>query len=390
MASVDVWKWRTGRSCEGSEGKPPHGDGCTCKVLAWRARWRTPAGDTRSKVYDRKRDADAQVAEVESAKHRGAYVDPGRGRVRVRDYAEAWAAAQDWKDRTRKDWPVVWKRLDAHVGGLRLDEVDRLTLEQTRAKLAEDYARGTVEQSMHKLGAVLRHAYASGVVGRDATAGVAASPRRRADDPTGKVTPDEVPTRSEALAILAGTPADYRAAVALGLAGLRIGEVLGMTAECIDLPAREVTVERQTDGYSISTPKGEKRRTIIVPGLVAVELRRRLRDRPVSWLFPGGGKDGQMHRNRFYAVGWHPALTGAGLGRFRFHALRHFCASSLLAEGAPLVAVAAYLGNTAEVVSRTYAHWLRDDREVPATVLDRMLAPSGTGDSRVTDVSRPG
>jgi integrase len=61
--------------------------------------------------------------------------------------------------------------------------------------------------------------------------------------------------------------------------------------------------------------------------------------------------------------------------RFVFHACRHWCASTLLAEGAPLTAVAGHLGDTVETVSRTYVHWLRDDREIPAQVLDRMLSP---------------
>jgi 20S proteasome alpha/beta subunit len=51
------------------------------------------------------------------------------------------------------------------------------------------------------------------------------------------------------------------------------------------------------------------------------------------------------------------------------------CASTLLAEGAPLTAVAGHLGDTVETVSRTYVHWLRDDRDIPAQVLDRMLSP---------------
>jgi integrase len=75
---------------------------------------------------------------------------------------------------------------------------------------------------------------------------------------------------------------------------------------------------------------------------------------------------------------WHRALRGAGLvpDRFTFHALRHFCASSLLAEGAPLTAVAGHLGDTVETVSSVYVHWLRDDHDVPAAVLDRVLAPA--------------
>jgi integrase len=57
-----------------------------------------------------------------------------------------------------------------------------------------------------------------------------------------------------------------------------------------------------------------------------------------------------------------------------FHGLRHFCASTLLAEGPPITAVAGQLGNTVQTVAQVYAHWLRDDRDVPAAVLDRVLA----------------
>ena len=34
-----------------------------------------------------------------------------------------------------------------------------------------------------------------------------------------------------------------------------------------------------------------------------------------------------------------------------FHSCRHWCASTLLAEGAPLTAVAGHLGDTVETVS---------------------------------------
>ena len=40
----------------------------------------------------------------------------------------------------------------------------------------------------------------------------------------------------------------------------------------------------------------------------------------------------------------------------QFHSLRHFAASTLLTEGAPLTAVAGHLGDTVETVSRVYAH----------------------------------
>jgi integrase len=66
---------------------------------------------------------------------------------------------------------------------------------------------------------------------------------------------------------------------------------------------------------------------------------------------------------------------------FVFHSLRHFAASSMLAEGAPITAVAGHLGDTVETVQRTYAHWLRDDTGVPATVLALELPEAVEGAS---------
>ena len=195
--------------------------------------------------------------------------------------------------------------------------------------------------------------------------------------------PEDVPTRAEALAILAGAPSRFRAAVALGLAGLRVGEVLGMTADRLALKKREVTIDRQMqriDGRpGFTTPKAEKVRTITVPALVAVELRRHLREHVSEGvLFQGVRGAPMLRRDQFYDSGWKPALKAAGFAtdRFVFHACRHWCASTLLAEGAPITAVAGHLGDTVETVASTYAHWLRDDRNVPADVLDRVLAPA--------------
>lgn len=156
-----------------------------------------------------------------------------------------------------------------------------------------------------------------------------------------------------------------------------------MSKEGLELEKRTVTVDQQMQRIGnelvLTTPKSEKTRRIVVPMLVAVELRRHLRDyvRPDGMLF-GGTRGALMRRDAFYHSAWRPALKAAGLAedRFVFHSLRHWCASTLLAEGAPLTAVAGHLGDTVDTVSRTYVHWLRDDRDVPAEVLDRMLAPA--------------
>jgi hypothetical protein len=45
----------------------------------------------------------------------------------------------------------------------------------------------------------------------------------------------------------------------------------------------------------------------------------------------------------------------------------------MLAEGVNPMAVGGHLGDTLETLQRTYAHWLRDDRDVPADLLDRLF-----------------
>lgn len=350
----------------------------------YRARYRDSDGKEHARHFDRKADADRWLSSMKTDLLRGSYVDPGAGRQLFEAFADEWAASQDWKETTREAWTYIRGRLLPVLGGLQLASIDLLILQRAQLTLSAKYARATVELTMAYAGMILRAAYAAGRIGRDPTKNLR-GPKARADDVTGKVGPEQVPTRAEALAILEGAPSAYRAAIALGLAGLRVGEVLGMTADRVMLENRTVTVDRQLQRVGgqlqLTTPKAEKSRTIIVPGPVSIELRRHLRDHHGEGiLFRGRRGTPMMRRDQFYDSAWHPALVAAGLtrDRFVFHSLRHFCASSLLAEGAPLTAVAGHLGDTVETVSRTYVHWLRDDREVPAAVLDRVLAPVGS------------
>lgn len=346
----------------------------------YRVRWREyPGGPQRTRTYKRKAQADKHADKVAGELVSGTYVDPDAGRERFVDWLDAWADAQDWKPTTRETWPTIRTRLVDAWGDRPLASIGTLTMQTLQRELGDGLARQTVVVTMAKARAALRAAYTNGRIPRDPTIGLQ-PPKARGDDRDRRVGPDEVPTRDEALRILAAAPARYRAAIALGLTGLRIGEVLGLTADRIALDTRQVTVDRQAQRIGgatvLTSPKSEKARTITVPGLVAVELRRHLRTYGSDGLLWPAGDGAPMRSQNLYVSGWRPALVTAGLepDRFRFHSLRHFCASTLLAEGAPITAVAGHLGDIVPTVVKTYAHWLRDDRDVPAEVLDRVLA----------------
>lgn len=349
----------------------------------WRARWREyPGGPQKARHFTRKVDARKFLDGLRGDLAHGTYVDPNAARQTFRSFADEWAAAQDWKETSREAWGYVRGRLMPLLGDLPLGKIDQLVLKRTQGDLAGRYARSTVSVTMTYAGMVMRAAHASGRIGRDPTRGLR-TPKARAGEPDGRVGPDQVPTRDEALAILEAAPPRFRAAISLGMAGLRIGEVLGMTGDRLELDLRRVTVDQQLQRIggklTLTTPKSEKVRTIVVPEPVAIELRRHVRDHHGEGiLFRGGRGAPMLRRDQFYASAWRPALSRASLStdRFTFHALRHFCASSLLTEGAPLTAVAGHLGDTVETVSRIYVHWLRDDHDVPAEILDRVLAPT--------------
>jgi integrase len=376
MASIDDRWFNTDRATGAKVKTSRHGIG-----KRWRVRYREyTGGPQKTEHFAKKSDAEAFRDRIGGELVSGTYIDLDAGTQTFLSFADEWAAAADWKATSRESWTAVRKRLLPLLGERPLSSIDRLILERARNSLSERYARSTVMTTMSYAGAVMRAAHANGRIKRDPTVGLRA-PKRRVGESSGQVGPDDVPTRAEALAILEGAPLAYRAAIALGIAGLRVGEVLGMAADRLELEQRMVTVDQQLQridgGLVLTAPKAEKVRSIKVPGFVAFELRRHLRDhRGDGLLFGGRRGTPRLRRDQFYASAWRPALVGAGLppDRFTFHALRHFCASTLLAEGAPLTAVAGHLGDTVETVSRTYVHWLRDDRDVPAEVLDRVLA----------------
>jgi integrase len=345
----------------------------------WEVRYRDPDGKQKKERFDTSRDANAFHDKVRTQVRDNTYIDPAAGKVTFGQFAREWAETRDWKDTSRQGWPSIYKRLEPHLGSRPLFTIDRLCLEAVQQKLGHRYARSTVTLTMSVAKSIMRAAYVNGRLPTDPTLGLK-EPKLRAGEPDGVVRPEDVPTRSEALAILRGTPDRFRAGVALGISGLRIGEVLAVSADRLDLEQRHLVVDRQVqrigNEQTFTTPKAEKVRTITLPGVAIFELRRHLRDHQgAGVLFRGERGSYPMRRDQFYDSAWKPALKAAGLDdeRFVFHSLRHFSASSMLAGGASSPQVAGHLGDTVETVQRVYAHWLRDDRDVPAEVLDRLL-----------------
>src|SRR4051812_25678594 len=115
----------------------------------WRARYRTPDGKSRGKVFDRKTDAENFLTSMEHSKLTGAYIDPATQRQTFADFADEWAEAQgEWKGTTRDAWPPVRSRLVPSLGRMPLGAIDRLVMQSTQRDLSKRYARSTTTTTM--------------------------------------------------------------------------------------------------------------------------------------------------------------------------------------------------------------------------------------------------
>ncbi len=127
--------------------------------------------------------------------------------------------------------------------------------------------------------------------------------------------------------------------------GCRREEIMQLSWPSVDLNRGLIVLEKT---------KNDERRGVPVTGLVLDLLRQHSERRrtDTDFLFPrrNGRKPINLRRP------WQQALTTAGIENFKFHDLRHCCASYLAMNGATLPEIAAVLGHKGYDMVRRYAH----------------------------------
>ena len=142
--------------------------------------------------------------------------------------------------------------------------------------------------------------------------------------------------------------------------GLRRGELLKLTWDRIDLDRGLI--------YLIDTKNGDRRMVPI--GGHALELISQL-PKTCKYVFPT--PFGSYYQDMNYY--WYPALKEAGISNFRFHDLRHSCASLLSMQGVPLHTIAEILGHRDIRVTLKYAHLSVDHLRGVLGNLNDMMFP---------------
>jgi integrase len=159
--------------------------------------------------------------------------------------------------------------------------------------------------------------------------------------------------------------ATLRAAIIVSVAcGLRKGELLRLTWADIDFAASSVRVLISKTG---------KRRAVHLPSSAAAALRELKRATVVgSHVFLTD--EGKPAWQGWIENRWRKIRDEAGLKDFRWHDLRHSCASILAQNGASLPEIGALLGHVSPLTTARYSHLVAGKAVTGHSELDAKLS----------------
>ncbi len=350
-----------------------------------------------AKSYDRKKDAENFLADQVVKSLNGTWIDPKAGRVTLGVYAEQWLAMHDVRDSTKRTLRQHLKHILDGKPRLRdvpLADLRPSVLREWQAGLTCAPSTAVVIRSTFS--AILNAAVIDMFITASPFAGIR---RPRVDRKLIN------PMSAERVhAIHDAINPRFAAAITAGAGtGLRRGECMGLTIDRVDFLRRVVTVDRQLVGVKAKLPvfgppkTPESVRKVPAPQYVLDELAAHLSQYPA-------GPDGlifttatglPVHPIRF-GEAWTDAeirLWSGIPGRIshdrrqafneahpdghghRFHELRHFYVSVLVADGASIRVIQARIGHApgSPETLKTYAHLWPEDEDRTRAAIDAAL-----------------
>ncbi len=302
-------------------------------------------------------------------------------RLSVADWLYRWLAEEVRPSVRPRSYQAYETTVRRHlVPGLGQIRLQKLTPADVRAFMQRQLAAGLTPCSVRNGHSVLRRALEIAARYDYATRNVArlVSPPRAV---RGEVHPLDSAETHRFLAAASGHRLEALYVLAAST-GMRLGEVLGLTWDAVDLDGGFVRVEhslaRYDSAYHLDAPKtARSRRAIaIAPPVVASLHSRRVRQRerrlaagPAwagnDWDLVFTTETGRPLSPSTVQVIFGRLLDQAGVRRVVFHALRHGAATFLLVRGVPMKVVQDILGHsqitmTADIYSHVIPELRRD------------------------------
>lgn len=328
----------------------------------WRARYRDAAGKEHARHFPRKVDAQRWLDVVTASVVAGTYTDPKTARTTVADWCSTWLDGYA----TRR--PSSVRQADVHLrqivaafGSMQLQAVRPSHVRSWTARLRSEGLTDSYVYALHaRLSQVLGDAVHDGILARNPCS-------RRTSPGAGKQRP-YVASTEQVWALHDAFPEHLRAAVLLGaFVGLRTAEACGLRVADVDFMRGIVRPTVQYPGEELKTETS--RTPVPIPHELAVQLSASVASWPGETVVTNGigGPASPWAVER--AVRAARKRTDLPDG-FRFHDLRHYFASLLIAAGTDVKVVQARLRHaSATTTLNTYAHlWPDADESARAAV----------------------
>ncbi|GIE90513.1 tyrosine-type recombinase/integrase [Actinoplanes regularis] len=370
--------------------------------------WIDPDKRQRQQMFRLKTDADDFRAKKERELATGTYLEAKRGAETVVALFERWATSRGVENSSTRQYLSMLNNAITPffkaktTGALKLADVQAWILWMRDTK---NYAPQTMQTRFGYLSSALQWAVENDELGRN-PAKRAKLPGKRANvrrKVKGKII---VPDLDEIEALIAACDPRYTAMLwVMAGCGLRIAEAMGLCADQIDFRKgllhvnRQITEDGETESgknaglrlkmYTKHRDAEDPGRAVPLPQIVADVLRAHIKrlgtvtwrssEGPVQLLFPNHSRKGLLYQYYFRNQVWQPALETSKVSFDRTHALRHFFASSMLADGVPITDVAEWLGHASpEITHEYYGHLMPDAPDRGRTAIDNAMASLAT------------
>ncbi|PWV49226.1 site-specific integrase [Nocardiopsis sp. L17-MgMaSL7] len=363
MARIrDLWKNKDGsRSTRDGIGK------------RWCVVWTDPAGDEKNESFAKKPDAERFKTQIEHDLMVGDYIDPDRGKTALSTYvAEKWWPAQvHLADGTRETYDRhLRNRILPALGARSLNSIRKADVKEFVGRITGTVSARTVQTTWATLSTVLSSAVDDELIRRNPCAGVKLP---------------KIPERdviifpaADVLRVAETISPRYRLAVLLAAgAGLRQGEALGLAGRRVDVEGSRLLLREQMQGGKLAPLKTKgSRRTVPVDSGLLAEITAHMDAYPpgADGVLITNTKGAAMIRGRFVEA-WAKGVERAGLPKgTRFHDLRHFYASALIAAQVNAKVLQRRMGHASITETfDTYGHLFPDHEDIGRGVLDQAL-----------------
>ncbi len=312
-------------------------------------------------TFRTKRDAEAYLSTVRADMERGTWVNPIAGKVTLREYSTKWLEQRpDLRPRTVE---LYEGELRLHIlpvlGDLELAKITPSKVRDWHSGMLKAGKPGptTVAKCYRLLHAILNTAVADELLVRNPCVIKGAGQEKAPERPIASI--------PQVFEIADTIEPRFRAMVLVGaFVGLRLGEMLALTRERIDLLHGRIKVVEQyqelKDGtHILGPPKSDAGiRTVAIPAMLKPELEAHL----ATYAAPGKkglvfcGANGQPLRRATWYSAWNRTMTELGIEGMKPHDLRHTGNTLAAMTGASTKELMARFGQSTSRAALIYQH----------------------------------